>query len=269
MLTIDQIQQAIAKQGAKWRAENTEIFRRGLGSTADNMLGLTVTADDRLLMAESKDFEIAGPPPPTDVDWRQDPRNIVSPVKDQGLHCGACVAFATNAALESDAVISHGQELILSEGHLFHCNGGSCKNGWGVTSGLVAAKGGVGLEADLPWSPTSGCRNIAPVLAVTSFQAHTSIDARKRAVASAPVLAGLAIYEDFSAYRSGVYRHVAGSKRGNHAVSVVGYSDQESCWIAKNSWGPGFGEAGFFRIGYGECEIDGSFAFFSVETRIV
>lgn len=268
MLTIDQIQKAILNKGAGWRAEDTEVFRRGLGTTAGDMLGLNVTAGDRLLMAESKSFEVAGPPPPESVDWRQNPHNIVSPVKDQG-HCGACVAFATNAVLESDAVVSHGQELILSEGHLFHCNGGSCKTGWGVTSGLVAAKGGVGLDADLPWSPTSGCRTITPRLAVTSFQTHTSMEARKRAVAIAPVLAGLHIYEDFSAYRSGVYRHVAGDLRGNHAVSVVGYSDQESCWIAKNSWGPKFGEAGFFRIGYGECEVDGSFAFFSVETKLV
>ena len=46
---------------------------------------------------------------------------------------------------------------------------------------------------------------------------------------------------------------------------VVGYSDVDNCWICRNSWGQGFGGAakpegvgaGFFKIGYGECDIDG------------
>jgi hypothetical protein len=39
-------------------------------------------------------------------------------------------------------------------------------------------------------------------------------------------------------------------------VTIVGYDDGQQCWICKNSWGPGWGESGFFRIGYGECGID-------------
>ena len=45
---------------------------------------------------------------------------------------------------------------------------------------------------------------------------------------------------------------------------VVGYSDTEQAWICRNSWGTGFGGAahadgtgaGFFKIGYGQCNID-------------
>ena len=28
------------------------------------------------------------------------------------------------------------------------------------------------------------------------------------------------------------------------------------CWIAKNSWGPSWGDHGFFRIAYGQCAIE-------------
>jgi C1A family cysteine protease len=37
---------------------------------------------------------------------------------------------------------------------------------------------------------------------------------------------------------------------------VVGYDDGQGCWIAKNSWGTGFGESGFFRIAYGQVGFD-------------
>jgi C1A family cysteine protease len=62
----------------------------------------------------------------------------------------------------------------------------------------------------------------------------------------------------------GVYRHTMGGVDGGHAVLVIGYSDTEQCWICRNSWGTNWGGAaradgtgaGFFKIGYGECNID-------------
>jgi hypothetical protein len=75
----------------------------------------------------------------------------------------------------------------------------------------------------------------------------------------------MAVYQDFFSYSGGVYRHVTGALAGYHAVSVVGYDDTQSCWISKNSWGPGWGEAGFFRIGYGQAGIDSQFAFYDVD----
>jgi hypothetical protein len=39
-------------------------------------------------------------------------------------------------------------------------------------------------------------------------------------------------------------------------VSLVGYDDGAGCWIAKNSWGTGWGAGGYFQIGYGECRIE-------------
>nr|MDO8133672.1 DUF4114 domain-containing protein [Candidatus Njordarchaeum guaymaensis] len=36
-------------------------------------------------------------------------------------------------------------------------------------------------------------------------------------------------------------------------------------WICKNSWGRGWGEAGWFRIAYGECGIGTRFCFYNVE----
>jgi C1A family cysteine protease len=73
-----------------------------------------------------------------------------------------------------------------------------------------------------------------------------------------PLVACYTVYQDFYAYRGGIYRHVSGRRRGGHCVSCVGYNDVQKYWICKNSWGAGFGENGYFRIAYGECGIDSS-----------
>jgi hypothetical protein len=72
------------------------------------------------------------------------------------------------------------------------------------------------------------------------------------------VLTGFTVYTDFLYYESGIYRHTTGVVEGGHAVAIVGYDDEEQCWIIKNSWGPNWGENGFFRIAAGtnECEIE-------------
>lgn len=85
------------------------------------------------------------------------------------------------------------------------------------------------------------------------------------------MVAGMAVYQDFFSYAGGVYKHVSGNLAGYHAISVVGYSETDKCWICKNSWGPNWGETlaggtrGWFRIGYGQCGIDTQFAFYDVD----
>ena len=90
-------------------------------------------------------------------------------------------------------------------------------------------------------------------------------DRKSILAAKGPMVAGLAVYQDFYSYTSGVYRHTTGSLVGYHAVSVVGYDDNQRCWICKNSWGAGWGESGWFRIGYGEAGMDTQFAFYDVD----
>ncbi len=42
----------------------------------------------------------------------------------------------------------------------------------------------------------------------------------------------------------------------NHAIMIVGYDDAGGYWIVRNSWGTGWGDGGYFKLGYGECYIE-------------
>lgn len=51
-------------------------------------------------------------------------------------------------------------------------------------------------------------------------------------------------------YSGGIFNFPSCEKMLNHAVLAVGYDTVEDLdyWIVKNSWGPNWGEHGFFRI---------------------
>ena len=64
---------------------------------------------------------------------------------------------------------------------------------------------------------------------------------------------GLQFGGDFDS--NGIYRCLT-DVGYNHSVVAVGYDDAGEYWIAKNSYGTGFGTDGFFKIGYGECGVE-------------
>lgn len=269
MLTIKEIEQAIESSApGSWTPGETPIWRRLTVPGQDSSLfGLKVSDDQGMLKAAAGDIDdLSALPPPLSIDWRTQDGGRLSDVRDQGLNCGSCVAFATTAAVEANHWIQNGIHFELSEAELFHCNGGSCQDGWGLAAGLAAATHGMVPLAASIWTDNPNCVGAAPVVKLTSYLQRTSIDARKRAVANGPVVAGMEVYEDFAAYTGGVYRHVAGAFRGNHAVCVVGYDDNHGFWIARNSWGAGWGENGYFKIAYGQCRID-TLPFYSCETQ--
>ncbi|XP_039276659.1 cathepsin B [Nilaparvata lugens] len=75
-----------------------------------------------------------------------------------------------------------------------------------------------------------------------------------------PVEASFVVYEDFLAYKSGVYQHLIGEKKGGHAVKIIGWGEEGGTpyWLVVNSWNSDWGEKGTFRIlrGRNECNIE-------------
>jgi C1A family cysteine protease len=279
-LLLHDLEVAIANSGITTWKHRAHALRNlesvGAAAPPGFGLGLRMSLDDRIgMLAAAKEMERttfrAVAPPPKSIDWRRfKKKNYVTPVRDQ-QDCGSCVAFATCATVEARLNILHskpGRNLNLSEASLFFGGGGSCATGWNFVPALDYAKAtGLGLESAFPYVSAQQPGKKIPIKhKVVAYTAASTTIARKQALSSrGPVLAGLSIFEDFYYYKSGVYRHVAGAFLGYHAVCVVGYSDAQQCWIVKNSWGPSWGEKGYFRIGYGECGIDSQFAFYDPE----
>lgn len=276
-LPADEIQRAIETAGFDWQARDTRISELARTVTPGSLFGLSISEPDiRALaqrgIAESSKFSAVAPPPPR-IDWRNNGGNWVTKIKNQKT-CGACVAFATCAVMESRALIASGTpgaDLDLSESHLFACGGGRCAQGWNFEPALQHARNGVGLERDFPYVPQDvACRNIGLAVTVTGWDRIMVMNARKHAIASdGPVIAGMRVFSDFYSYGSGIYKHVAGGFEGLHAVAVVGYDDRDGCWIVKNSWSDDWGESGFVRMAYGECGLDSEFPFFDPDITVL
>ena len=274
-LSIADIRSAVAAGGGQWRAEETEHWNLSLsqkklrlGAVPPNT---TLAARESLAtqrLAATGPSAVAGLYPPAH-DWRSvGGLNYVTSVKDQGA-CGSCVAFGTAGAIETTARVAYGANLTidLSEAQLFYCvaaaQGSTCESGWWPDPAYKSFEGqGITDEAHFPYHAgdqkcglQAGWQNVVTKLpAWRTFTA--AADIKIWLATQGAVSACFTVYQDFYAYTGGVYTHQTGAVVGGHCVTIVGYDDNQNCWICKNSWGTGFGEGGFVRIGYGQCGID-------------
>lgn len=191
-------------------------------------------------------------------------------VKDQG-GCGSCVAFGVAGAMEVVFRFTRRttMPLDLSEAHLFYVYGRSegrnCGNGWWPDRALGHAQA-TGVTFDDYYPYTAGDQDGSALnadwrnrVAKAAGWANISGNAlrMKECISTyGAVTACFNVYQDFFSYRTGVYRHVSGSLAGGHCVVLIGYDDAAGCWIARNSWGTGWGDGGYFRIAYGQCGIE-------------
>jgi len=293
-ISLGALKSAIKEKGAKWLPAITSLSRISpekrrvkLGLKPSNVelqlvakFGLDKPFTGEKLNKKSETLGAAGLP--SKFDWRDDNGiDWTTPIKPQG-NCGSCVAFGTLASLEALLKIrtykAHNKNVNLSEAHLFFCNNRQCNpddpnSGWNINPACDYIKNnGVPDDNCYPYvdhnQPCNTCQNWQSKIDSTKIKSSSNTrnvnQMKNNIVNNGPQITGMAVYEDFWDYSQGVYEHVKGDLEGYHCVSVVGYDDENNCWICKNSWGTGWGENGWFRIKYGECGIEDVFGMWNM-----
>jgi C1A family cysteine protease len=224
---------------------------------------------------------------PSSFDWRNyNGGDWMTPVKNQG-GCGSCWAFAvvgTTEAAHNIAADNPDLDLDLAEQYLvadcFPSN--NCCGGSAFPALDLIRDQGIPDEACMPYVDGSGCNCPGSCSSVCLYNTGGSCSDRTCSDRCANWEARLVqtgshyrVNSDVSKMKTilvtqgplSTYIRMNGSFDGDiyrcvddspitHAVVLVGYDDAGGYWIAKNSWGSTWNGDGYFKVGYGECNIE-------------
>jgi len=203
---------------------------------------------------------------PTLVDLRA----YASPIDDQG-QLGSCTGNAIAGAIDLIDKKTQNKSLRVSRLFIYYqervIEGDvSQDNGAYIHDGLSAVHTyGAPLETLWPYNinnfavrPNTNAYNDAANRKVTGYQQCANFSSVKSALAAGqPVVIGFTVY---SSFESGTWWHTTGNMPypnvareqilGGHAVCLVGYNDNTSRFIARNSWGTSWGDKGYFYMPY-------------------
>jgi C1A family cysteine protease len=278
------LQAHLKQTGARWQAGTTAISvltplqrRAHLGAVPPPG---QPTLQEREQAAKAKHAAALAEAPgavaayPASFDLRNvNGSNYITPIEDQG-YCGSCVAFGTTATVEAKFQWQRGNPNLgvdLSEAQLYYCfaeaqDGRHClppNDGWWPDRALDAYKNsGIVDAACFPYTAGDQACNLCAdwqsrLIKITGWHTLSSTaDMKTWLSTNGPLSTCFSVYDDFQYYTGGIYTQHSNTLDGGHCVSVIGYDDNNGCWICKNSWGGNWGEGGFFQIAYGQCGID-------------
>jgi hypothetical protein len=188
------------------------------------------------------EYEVIG-----DIDWTN--LGKVSPVKNQG-QCGSCWAFSATGVMESVALLA-GQSVNLSEQQLVDCSrpqgNQGCNGGWPSSALNYVKANGIASESAYPYAARDqACKVQGGSFKISGFKSLSQCAGLTNGINTSPVSVTVDA-SNWSSYRSGVFSNCGTGI--NHAVLLVGVMGGN--WKIKNSWGTGWGESGFIRLGAG------------------
>ncbi|XP_055586210.1 cathepsin B-like [Uranotaenia lowii] len=211
--------------------------------------------------------------------------NSIREVRDQGC-CGSAVVVAAvsvmsdrwcvNSPTKDNFNFGEFELLCRKEGREEACNGAELNQPWdywvkyGIGSGAPYGREGACHSYPFTTCNSTNPREQAPACSNpcqdrrygrSGYRVAASEDAIKSEIFRfGPVMAVFNVYDDFRAYKSGVYKHVTGEGKGTHVLRIIGWGVEDGVkyWLAANSWGATWGTSGFVKIARGsnECGIE-------------
>lgn len=204
---------------------------------------------------------------PDELDWRT--KGAVTPVKNQG-QCGSCWSFSAVGDIEGVHFLKTGKLVSLSEEQFVDCDktDHGCQGGLPSLAYQYAIKaGGVDTEESYSYKGVAGTCDFksSDVGAKISSWERVSTDEDQIAAYLAKngplsIALNAGPMQFYSGGISSPWSIFCNPRKLDHGVLLVGYGVEGSkkYWIIKNSWGPGWGEKGYYRImrGKGKCGLN-------------
>jgi len=204
--------------------------------------------------------------PQGSVPEKVDLRSMCSPVENQG-ETNSCTANAIVGAMEYHQRKAGRSVTDLSRLFVYynarkltntqHIDGGSLIHF--VMASVLAY--GACEERIWPFNPAMKLAEPSPAAykngmnyeAIQYARTDLGVPAMAAVAAGLPVVFGTFIPQPYyyEAAQSGIMPVDARKTQrpgGGHAMLIVGYDMPAKVWIVRNSWGPGFGDGGYFRL---------------------
>lgn len=255
-------------------SDNTSpyIFSWNTNSVSAGVHTITVTAFDAAGNNSSRSIQVTVNTtvinPPTLPGSAQ---LTMPPVKNQGGEF-SCVAFAAGYAARSAEQLyktgATGYNLatnVFSSEFLYNqTKFGDCGAGTSVTTVLEFLKTyGVCSEQSMPYSDLNGCSllpNSSQSAEATNFKissysviSKSDITAIKTMIVNKhPLILTVNLDASFTNAQPGfIWKSYSGADGFSHALVICGYDDSKHAFKVMNSWGTGWGDAGYSWIDYG------------------
>ncbi len=201
--------------------------------------------------------------------------SFINPVFNQG-QCGSCWAVSSTMMLSDRfAIQSRKQYIKMNIQTVLACAPGNagCGGGFmdkagryfeseGTTAQCMSYDTSMTVAPDCNEAKCAGGKFYVQRGTIREFRGDID-QIQTDIMNNGPVVAGYQVENSFMQYRGGVF--IPGSDSGTvggHAVVIVGWGYDDSLgrgyWIVRNSWGPSWGENGYFRYAWNKDDRPGT-----------
>jgi len=290
------IRKANEEAAGVWKASASPVFEGMSLAQAQERHG-TVIAMPNLPLGVTNS-ELGATVIPSSFDARQawTKCHSISRIRNQG-QCGSCWAFAATEVLADRICIAGGSSnftgsveyMIDCDKNDSGCEGGLLDDAWDFLKNVGVPEEHCDPYKHCPNPASPQCKpkdlvqdshDPAPpkcpakcsdgsplknIKAKSAYMVSKPGDVKsmqQEIMTNGPLEVAFFVYSDFQTYQSGVYRRTKSSQGplGGHAVRVLGWGTEKDLdyWLVANSWSPGWGENGYFKIqrGTNECGIE-------------